>query len=65
MLTADSGWSINELLVPFMSLFSVTTGIAIFTAGTAPTGSPVPLLSVAFIAAGVLFWFGSAVEIGA
>lgn len=45
-----------------MSLLSVGTGIALFTVGDAPTGSPVPLLSVVFIAAGILIWSGAALE---
>jgi hypothetical protein len=45
-----------------MSLFSIGTGIALFTVGNAPTGAPVPLISLVFIAAGILFWFGAAIE---
>ena len=49
-----------QFLTLFASLFSVGTGIALFTASEAAAGVAVPLLSVAFVAAGVLFWFGAA-----
>jgi hypothetical protein len=45
-----------------MSLFSIGTDIALFTVGNAPTGAPVPLISLVFIAAGILFYFGAAIE---
>lgn len=47
-------------LTPFSSLFSVGAGIALFTAGNTPTGASVPVVSLAFIAAGLLFSCGAA-----
>jgi uncharacterized membrane protein len=58
--TPDGGWSVAELLTLFGSLCSIAVGIALFTAGDAPTGAPVPLVSIPFVAAGLLFWFGAA-----
>jgi hypothetical protein len=59
-LTPDSSTMPGEFLTLFASLFSIGTGIALFTAGNAPTGAPVPIVSLAFIAAGLLFWSGAA-----
>lgn len=58
------GVSVMKLLsIPvFLSLFSVGIGIALFTVGNAPTGLPIPVLSVGFLAAGILFWFGADLE---
>ena len=56
-LTPDSSTMPGEFLTLFASLFSIGTGIALFTA---PTGAPVPIVSLAFIAAGLLFWSGAA-----
>lgn len=50
----------TDFLTLFSSLFSVGTGIALFTAGNTPTGAPVPVVSLVFIVAGLLFWFGAA-----
>jgi len=49
-------------LTLFMSLFSVGTGIALFTAGNTPTGAPVPVVSLVFIAVGLLLWSVAALE---
>lgn len=61
-LVPDSTSSVAEFLTLFGSLFSVGTGIALFTAGNTPSGFAVPLLSLVFIAAGILFWFGAALD---
>lgn len=61
-LTPDSPPRGVTYFTLLMSLLSVGTGIALFTVGNAPTGSPVPLLSLVFIAAGILIWSGAALE---
>jgi len=49
-------------LTLLLGLFSVGIGITLFAFGDAPTGSPVPVLSVVFIVVGVLFWFAAEIE---
>lgn len=61
-LTPDAPSNGLTYLTLFMSLFSVGTGIALFTVGDTPTGSPIPVLSVVFIAVGIIFWFGADLE---
>jgi hypothetical protein len=61
-LTPDTPSIGVTYLTLFVSLFSIGTGIALFTVGNAPTGAPVPLISLVFIAAGILFYFGAAIE---
>jgi hypothetical protein len=61
-LTPDSPSISVTILTLFMSLFSVSTGIALFTLGDAPTGAPVPVISLIFIAAGILVWAGASIE---
>lgn len=61
-LTPDSPSISVTFLTLFMSLFSVSIGIALFTLGDAPTGAPVPVISLIFIAAGILFWSGASIE---
>jgi hypothetical protein len=61
-LTPDTTSNATEFLTLFGSLFSVGTGIALFTAGNTPSGLPIPVISLVFIAAGLLFWFGAALE---
>lgn len=61
-LTPDNPSRGVTYLTLFMSVFSVGTGIALFTVGDTPTGLPIPVLSLVFIAAGILIWFGAALE---
>lgn len=61
-LTPDSPSISVTILTLLMSLFSVGTGIALFSLGDAPTGAPVPVISLVFIAAGILFCSGALIE---
>lgn len=61
-LTPDSPSISVTILTLLMSLFSVGTGIILFSLGDAPTGAPVPVISLVFVAAGILFCSAALIE---
>ena len=49
---------ISPLYIP---IATIDQAIGMFTAGNTPTDAPVPIGSLAFIAAELLLWFGTAI----